>query len=169
MIYYSSEISETRKFGGLAQLARASGSYPAGRWFKSDIRYHSRPVGQAVKTRPFHGCNMGSIPVRVTKKGSRTNVLLFFFVSRTHIEHTPSAAHLEYGFAFAARRSESSLLRRRASKYSFAEIPVLLVRFSLSLGHQQKKDTTRCPFLLLGDSVRGISHSALHTVQSVQS
>ncbi len=26
------------------------------------------PVGQAVKTRPFHGCNMGSIPVRVTKK-----------------------------------------------------------------------------------------------------
>ena len=26
------------------------------------------PVGQAVKTRPFHGCNMGSIPVRVTKQ-----------------------------------------------------------------------------------------------------
>ncbi len=22
-------------------MARASGSYPAGRWFKSDIRYHS--------------------------------------------------------------------------------------------------------------------------------
>ena len=27
-----------------------------------------RPVGQAVKTPPFHGGNMGSIPVRVTKK-----------------------------------------------------------------------------------------------------
>ena len=54
-------------YGGLAQLARAPGSYPVGRWFKSDIRYHKRPVGQAVKTRPFHGCNMGSIPVRVTK------------------------------------------------------------------------------------------------------
>ena len=53
--------------GGLAQLARASGSYPAGRWFKSDIRYHSRLVGQAVKTRPFHGCNSGSIPLRVTR------------------------------------------------------------------------------------------------------
>ena len=25
-----------------------------------------RPVGQVVKTRPFHGCNMGSNPVRVT-------------------------------------------------------------------------------------------------------
>ncbi len=30
----------------------------------------SRPVGQAVKTRPFHGCNMGSIPVRVTSKNA---------------------------------------------------------------------------------------------------
>ena len=65
--------------GGIAQLARAFGSYPTGRWFKSDFRYQlllqqitsflrrARPVGQAVKTRPFHGCNMGSIPVRVTK------------------------------------------------------------------------------------------------------
>ena len=28
----------------------------------------ARPVGQVVKTRPFHGCNMGSNPVRVTKR-----------------------------------------------------------------------------------------------------
>ena len=28
----------------------------------------TRPVGQVVKTRPFHGCNMGSNPVRVTKR-----------------------------------------------------------------------------------------------------
>ena len=28
----------------------------------------TRPVGQKVKTPPFHGGNMGSIPVRVTKK-----------------------------------------------------------------------------------------------------
>ena len=28
----------------------------------------TRPVGQAVKTPPFHGGNMGSIPVRVTTK-----------------------------------------------------------------------------------------------------
>ena len=27
------------------------------------------PVGQVVKTRPFHGCNMGSNPVRVTTVG----------------------------------------------------------------------------------------------------
>ena len=58
--------------GGIAQLARALGSYPNGRRFKSSFRYHIRPVGQAVKTRPFHGCNMGSIPVRVTSKTKRT-------------------------------------------------------------------------------------------------
>ena len=54
--------------GGIAQLARAFGSYPTGRWFKSDFRYHIRPVGQAVKTPPFHGSNGGSIPPRVTRK-----------------------------------------------------------------------------------------------------
>ena len=54
-------------------MARASGSYPAGRWFKSDRRYHLRPVGQAVKTPPFHGGNMGSIPVRVTNQEQLPN------------------------------------------------------------------------------------------------
>ncbi len=53
-------------------MVRAAGSYPAGRWFESDRRYQknaltSRPLGQAVKTSPFHGGNMGSIPVGVTK------------------------------------------------------------------------------------------------------
>ena len=55
--------------GGIAQLARASGSYPAGRWFKSDFRYQNPctwPVGQAVKTPPFHGGNRSSILLRVT-------------------------------------------------------------------------------------------------------
>ena len=51
----------------------AAGSYPAGRWFESDRRYHktnavryTRPLGQAVKTSPFHGGNRGSIPLGVT-------------------------------------------------------------------------------------------------------
>ena len=65
-------------------MVRAAGSYPAGRWFESDRRYQQindefvgdniwqdvcqpRPLGQAVKTPPFHGGNMGSIPVGVTK------------------------------------------------------------------------------------------------------
>ena len=40
----------------------------------------TRPVGQAVKTPPFHGGNMGSIPVRVTKKDTHHPVCVFFAV-----------------------------------------------------------------------------------------
>ncbi len=47
-------------------MARASGSYPAGRWFKSDIRYHLGLVSLVVRTRPFHGCNRSSSLLRVT-------------------------------------------------------------------------------------------------------
>ena len=67
--------------GGIAQLARAIGSYPIGRGFKSNFRYHAwqslcqrnavcrdlfRPVGQEAKTPPFHGGNGSSILPRVT-------------------------------------------------------------------------------------------------------
>ena len=75
-------------YGGIAQLARASGSYPAGRRFKSHFHYQVNfltcwsvkyrrtkffiiwPGGQAVKTPPFHGGNTSSILVRVTKTKS---------------------------------------------------------------------------------------------------
>ena len=68
----------TRAFyGGIAQLARALGSYPNGRWFKSDFRYQIRPVGQAAKTPPFHGSNRGSIPLRVTRKSDKVSLSLF--------------------------------------------------------------------------------------------
>ena len=40
----------------------------------------TRPVGQAVKTPPFHGGNMGSIPVRVTKKDTTQMGGVFFAV-----------------------------------------------------------------------------------------
>ncbi len=77
-----------------SSVGRVSGSYPACHWFESSCRYQLdesckapcrraaaggpggfpvskasrvlRPVGQVVKTPPFHGGNMGSSPVRVT-------------------------------------------------------------------------------------------------------
>ncbi len=87
----TSEKKRVAIYGGIAQLARASGSYPAGRWFKSDFRYQESfevsggiwPVGQAVKTRPFHGCNMGSIPVRVTKNPEYVSIQDFYFFTFT--------------------------------------------------------------------------------------
>ena len=82
--------------GGIAQLARAIGSYPIGRGFKSNFRYQHkadvvnnkiclmiRPVGQAVKTPPFHGGNSSSILLRVTKnkKENAMRSLFLFFMS----------------------------------------------------------------------------------------
>ena len=83
-----------KSHGGIAQLARAFGSYPKCHWFKSSCRYQRfwegfpsrnplRPVGQAVKTRPFHGWNMGSIPVRVIKNTPELRFGGVFYVSRT--------------------------------------------------------------------------------------
>ena len=67
---------QTTENGGIAQLARACGSYPQCPRFESRCRYQIKaqpfdcaflwPVGQVVKTPPFHGGNMGSSPVRVT-------------------------------------------------------------------------------------------------------
>ena len=63
----------------MAQLARANGSYPLGRWFKSTCRYHRicgqpfpayGPLVKRSKTPPFHGGNRGSIPLGVTKMRS---------------------------------------------------------------------------------------------------
>ena len=38
-------------YGGIAQLARAFGSYPTGRWFKSDFRYQNFPSYETNKVR----------------------------------------------------------------------------------------------------------------------
>ena len=107
-------------------MARASGSYPAGRWFKSDIRYHSRPGGQEVKTRPFHGCNMGSIPVRVTiEKRTPFSRCPFFYVIRTQDRthsRRPCASNMGSKHCSAASVSEA---------LSGGQIPV---RFALPKG-----------------------------------
>ena len=87
MLWYIKSCLSGRRHGGVAQLARACGSYPQCHRFESSRRYHRpvrrwgrlagppsakiRPVGQVVKTRPFHGCNMGSSPVRVTTSAAR--------------------------------------------------------------------------------------------------
>ena len=38
LLYYNGIVT---KYGGIAQLARACGSYPQCRWFESDYRYHT--------------------------------------------------------------------------------------------------------------------------------
>ena len=53
-------------YGGVAQLARAFGSYPTGHRFESHRRYQIWPLGQVVKTSPFHGGDTSSTLVGVT-------------------------------------------------------------------------------------------------------
>lgn len=72
-------------------MARVLGSYPIGRWFKSYCRYQNWPVGQEVKTSPFHGGIMGSIPVRVTipyaRKQRKCVVSEFFVIKNLSVTH----------------------------------------------------------------------------------
>ena len=56
-ICYNSQASikgtRTTQYGGIAQLARALGSYPNGRWFKSDFRYQKGPLVKRLRHGPF--------------------------------------------------------------------------------------------------------------------
>ena len=116
--------TEIRVYGGIAQLARASGSYPAGRWFKSDIRYHSRLVGQAVKTRPFHGCNSGSIPLRVTNgKKTPEEGVFFSFPTRSPMSNLEK---LSFSAVRICREERVKLAcKRQACKYSISKFRYL--------------------------------------------
>ena len=42
-----------RLHGGIAQLARALGSYPGCHWFESDCRYQNGPLVKRLRHRPF--------------------------------------------------------------------------------------------------------------------
>ena len=70
------EVWSKIKYGGITQLVE----YPVHTRYVicSNQIAATRPVGQAVKTPPFHGGNMGSIPVRVTNKNSDAFASEFF-------------------------------------------------------------------------------------------
>ena len=71
-------------------MARATGSYPVGHGFKSNLRYQ-RPVGQAAKTPPFHGGNGSSILPRVTNKKEMCIAHLFFLLVTLPKVNAPQA------------------------------------------------------------------------------
>ncbi len=51
-------------YGGIAQLARAFGSYPKCRWFKSDCRYHLGLLVKRLRHRPFTAVTGVRFPYR---------------------------------------------------------------------------------------------------------
>ena len=65
-------------YGGITQLVE----YPVHTRYvicSNQIAATIRPVGQAAKTPPFHGGNVGSIPARVTKKEQTPNRVSVLF------------------------------------------------------------------------------------------
>ena len=70
MLYYMSARRERakKKFGGIAQLARAIGSYPIGRGFKSNFRYQHGPLVKRLRHRPFTAVTWVRFPYGAPKK-----------------------------------------------------------------------------------------------------
>ena len=95
-------------YGGIAQLARAFGSYPKCRWFKSVCRYHIWPVGQAVKTPPFHGGIASSILARVTKTDSQSESVFISGPLVKRLRHRPFTAVSRVRFSHGSPKTDSS-------------------------------------------------------------
>ena len=69
-------------FGGIAQLARAIGSYPIGHGFKSNSRYHNGPLVKRLRHGPFTAVTWVRFPYGSPNK-NKTNLeksrfVLFF-------------------------------------------------------------------------------------------
>ena len=87
MIKYTSRRCVT--YGGIAQLARAIGSYPIGHGFKSSFRYHLGPLVKRLRHGPFTAVTWVRFPYGSPKRKSTTIVVLFLFggayaPNRTH-------------------------------------------------------------------------------------
>ena len=80
-------------YGGIAQLARALGSYPNGRWFKSDFRYHNGPLVKRLRHGPFTAVTWVRFPYgSPTKQKGHSQECPFCFADnpyglRTHLQN----------------------------------------------------------------------------------
>ena len=105
-------------------MARAFGSYPECRRFKSTYRYQLRPGGQAVKTPPFHGGNTGSIPVRVTKRRKHSIRSAFSFVSPDAESNPWARASRKQSCGLFLARGAAAAARSGFRKAKSTSIPV---------------------------------------------
>ena len=88
--------------GGIAQLARAIGSYPIGRGFKSNFRYHFGPLVKRLRHGPFTAVTWVRFPYGSPKQKKHLQSRCFFcFAIRTQFDHAPR--YLADGFASSAQ------------------------------------------------------------------
>ena len=121
-------------------MARATGSYPVGHGFKSNLRYH-RPVGQAAKTPPFHGGNGSSILPRVTKKRTHAKWCVFFFCRLVFTRRGKVPRHFAGVRILRVKPSRACSGSLRAKIFAAGEI---LPLYSLSKGASSQ---TFCDFI----------------------
>ena len=76
---YKSQICGTN--GGIAQLARAIGSYPIGHGFKSSFRYHFGPLVKRLRHGPFTAVTWVRFPYGSPKNtAEKYPFLQYFFI-----------------------------------------------------------------------------------------
>ncbi len=94
-------------------------------------RFKFRPVGQAVKTPPFHGDNRGSIPLRVTTSDQALLVPIFLFHKKiSHPRRCSSFSakgHVHVGYSLA-----SALITPLAHYQLFAAVRLTALAFFCS-------------------------------------
>ena len=78
---YKSQICGTN--GGIAQLARAIGSYPIGHGFKSSFRYHFGPLVKRLRHGPFTAVTWVRFPYGSPNK-NKTNLSSSFSFLTAH-------------------------------------------------------------------------------------
>ena len=72
----------THFYGGIAQLARASGSYPAGHRFKSHFRHHYGPLVKRLRHGPFTAVTWVRFPYGSPAKRKHSDWSAFFVLLR---------------------------------------------------------------------------------------
>ena len=84
--------------GGIAQLARAIGSYPIGHGFKSSSRYHFGPLVKRLRHGPFTAVTWVRFPYGSPKKGKQDKSPAFSFLRLRRDRPTQNAMRFEYGY-----------------------------------------------------------------------
>ena len=98
-------------YGGIAQLARAIGSYPAGHKFKSYCRYHIHgPIVKRLRHHPFTVKSAVRIRLGSPDKKLERNLGLFFFFPQSGRFEICDARCFKLRWSVNTRYSVASLL-----------------------------------------------------------
>ena len=125
------------KHGGIAQLARALGSYPNGRWFKSDFRYHAGPLVKRLRHGPFTAVTWVRFPYGSPKQKSHTIRCGIFVFAPRALSAQRGAKRQTYIRSHYAPRMGT----RHCSAASVSE--ALHGGANSRTGHQKQKSTTQ--------------------------